>query len=182
MRIRPRSDDVDPDYEPYLEPLSDNSVRMTDPSSSTSRSRLSTINPASIYTFSHVFPPATTQSDFFGKTTLPLVRDALEGQNGLLFAYGVTNSGKTHTIQGGSGEGSAGIIPRTLDVIFNSIEDRHGDGKVRYHTAPSSNVYLYFSPSTDPSACRALNSLPNRTNPPPITFLANQAHLHLLTS
>ena len=117
-------------YEPYLEPLSDTSVRMTDPSSSTTHSRLSTISPSSIYTFSHVFPPDTTQSDFFSKTTLPLVRDVLEGQNGLLFTYGVTNSGKTYTIQGGSSEGSAGILPRTLDVIFNSIEGLHGDGKV----------------------------------------------------
>ena len=116
-------------YEPYLEPLSDTSVRMTDPSSSTTHSRLSTISPSSIYTFSHVFPPDTTQSDFFSKTTLPLVRDVLEGQNGLLFTYGVTNSGKTYTIQGGSSEGSAGILPRTLDVIFNSIEGLHGDGK-----------------------------------------------------
>lgn len=106
---------------------------MTDPSSSSSRSRLSSISPASLYTFSHVFPPDITQSDFFGKTTLPLVRDALEGRNGLLFAYGVTNSGKTYTMQGGSAEGSAGIIPRTLDVVFNSIDGLHGDGKVRIH-------------------------------------------------
>lgn len=103
---------------------------MTDPSSSTTHSRLSTISPSSLYTFSHVFPPETTQSDFFGKTTLPLVRDVLDGQSGLLFTYGVTNSGKTFTIQGGSFQGSAGILPRTLDVIFNSIEGLHGDGKV----------------------------------------------------
>ncbi|EJF66398.1 kinesin-domain-containing protein [Dichomitus squalens LYAD-421 SS1] len=131
LRIRPRLDDSDASYEPYLEPLTDTSVRMTDPSSSTTHSRLSTINPSSIYTFSHVFPPETSQSDFFSNTTLPLVRDVLEGQNGLLFTYGVTNSGKTYTIQGGSSEGSAGILPRTLDVIFNSIEGLHGDGKYR---------------------------------------------------
>lgn len=54
----------------------------------------------------------------------------LEGQNGLLFAYGVTNSGKTYTLQGGTTEGSAGIVPRALDVIFNSIEGLHADGRV----------------------------------------------------
>ncbi|KAI0757337.1 P-loop containing nucleoside triphosphate hydrolase protein [Daedaleopsis nitida] len=131
LRIRPHLDDGEASYEPYLEPLSDTSVQMTDPSSSTRHSRMSTINPSSIYTFSRVFPPDTAQSEFFSRTTLPLVRDVLEGQNGLLFAYGVTNSGKTYTIQGGGGEGSAGIIPRTLDVIFNSIEGLHGDGKFR---------------------------------------------------
>jgi kinesin family member 20 len=85
---------------------------------------------SSVYTFSHVFPPKTSQSDFFAQTTLPLVKDVLEGQSGLLFAYGVTNSGKTYTMQGSSEQGSAGILPRALDVIFNSIEGLHGDGRV----------------------------------------------------
>ena len=105
---------------------------MHDPSSSQTQthSRLSSVNVPSIYTFSHIFPPATQQSEFFQKTTLPLVKDVLEGQSGLLFTYGVTNSGKTYTIQGGEEEGSAGILPRTLDVVFNSIEGKHGDGRV----------------------------------------------------
>lgn len=77
-----------------------------------------------------MFLPNTSQSDFFTKTTLPLVQDALQGQSSLLFAYGVTNSGKTYTVQGGAKENSAGILPRSLDVIFNSIEGLHGDGKV----------------------------------------------------
>lgn len=94
------------------------------------RYRASTISPTSVYTFSHVFPSNTIQSDFFVKTTLPLVRDVLMGQIGLLFTYGVTNSGKTYTIQGGTTPGSAGILPRTLDVLFNSIEGLHGEGKV----------------------------------------------------
>jgi len=40
---------------------------------------------------------------------------------GLLFAYGITNSGKTYTMTGEPEE--AGILPRSLDVIFNSIAD-----------------------------------------------------------
>lgn len=77
-----------------------------------------------------MFPPATVQEEFFSRTTLPLVRDLLDGQNGLLFAYGVTNSGKTYTIQGGGEPGSAGILPRSLDVLFNSIDGLHSDGRV----------------------------------------------------
>lgn len=113
---------------------------MTDPSheSSNTRYRLSTIAPASTYKFSHIFPPATQQSDFFTKTTLPLVRDLLEGQNALLFTYGVTNSGKTYTVQGGTYQGSAGILPRTLDVIFNSIEGMQSDGRVSPYSGHSS--------------------------------------------
>jgi kinesin family member 20 len=109
---------------------------MTDPNHnpanpSKSHYRLSASPPSSLYTFSHVFPPSSQQSEFFTKTTLPLVRDVLDGQNALLFTYGVTNSGKTYTVQGGTEEGSAGILPRTLDVIFNSIEGLHSDGRVR---------------------------------------------------
>lgn len=103
---------------------------MLDPAVSHPQSRLSSINGPSVYTFSHVFPHDTQQADFFKKTTLPLVLDLLEGRNGLLFTYGVTNSGKTYTIQGGTAEGTAGILPRTLDVIFNSIEGLHGDDRV----------------------------------------------------
>ncbi|OCH88588.1 kinesin-domain-containing protein, partial [Obba rivulosa] len=128
LRIRPQLGTGEPSSKPYLDLISNTSVSMNDPQA---HSRMSSINPSSIYTFSHVFPSDTQQTEFFTHTTLPLVRDVLEGQNGLLFAYGVTNSGKTYTIQGGNASGSAGILPRTLDVIFNSIEGLHGDGRFR---------------------------------------------------
>lgn len=38
---------------------------------------------------------------------------------GLLFTYGVTGSGKTFTMTGSPGQG--GLLPRALDMIFNSI-------------------------------------------------------------
>lgn len=38
---------------------------------------------------------------------------------GLLFTYGVTGSGKTHTMTGSPGEG--GLLPHCLGMIFNSI-------------------------------------------------------------
>ncbi|KAJ3815667.1 kinesin-like protein [Lentinula aff. lateritia] len=134
LRIRPNVNEDD-EVSPYLTQLTDTSVRMTDPNQEhqnpSSRFRSSAVTPSSTYTFSHVFPPNTMQGEFFTRTTLPLVRDVLEGQNALLFTYGVTNSGKTYTVQGGSSAGSAGILPRSLDVIFNSIEELHGSGKYR---------------------------------------------------
>ncbi|KAI0768620.1 P-loop containing nucleoside triphosphate hydrolase protein [Trametes elegans] len=120
---------------------------------------MSSINPSSIYTFSHVFPPDTQQPEFFSKTTLPLVRDVLEGRNGLLFTYGVTNSGKTYTIQGGNTQGSAGILPRTLDVIFNSIEGLHGDD--RFRPIRLQGIAL-ASESDEPTTIR----LPNKSSTP----------------
>lgn len=38
--------------------------------------------------------------EFFDGTVRSQVQDFLHGKNALVFSYGVTNAGKTHTIQG----------------------------------------------------------------------------------
>ncbi|NXL32784.1 KI20A protein, partial [Glaucidium brasilianum] len=75
------------------------------------------------FTFSQVFGPETTQSEFFEGSMKEIVRTYVNGVNGLVFTYGVTNAGKTFTIQGTSKD--FGILPRSLDVIFNHIRGRH---------------------------------------------------------
>ncbi|NXE92280.1 KI20A protein, partial [Menura novaehollandiae] len=75
------------------------------------------------FTFSQVFGPETTQSEFFEGSMKEIVRAYVNGVNGLVFTYGVTNAGKTFTIQGTSKD--LGILPRSLDVIFNHIRGRH---------------------------------------------------------
>ncbi|XP_022091701.1 kinesin-like protein KIF20B isoform X2 [Acanthaster planci] len=74
------------------------------------------------FTFSRIFGEDTAQKEFFDETMLGTVKDFIDGQNCLLFTYGVTNAGKTYTIQGVPQDG--GILPRSLDVIFNSLEGR----------------------------------------------------------
>uniref|UniRef100_A0A671DU65 Kinesin-like protein n=1 Tax=Rhinolophus ferrumequinum TaxID=59479 RepID=A0A671DU65_RHIFE len=71
------------------------------------------------YSFKQVFGTHTTQKELFDVVANPLVDDLIRGKNGLLFTYGVTGSGKTHTMTGSPGEG--GLLPRCLDMIFNSI-------------------------------------------------------------
>ena len=46
------------------------------------------------FSFSRIFDEATKQKELFDDTMLPFVKDILDGQNGLVFTYGVTNSGK----------------------------------------------------------------------------------------
>ncbi|XP_065524355.1 kinesin-like protein KIF20A isoform X2 [Lathamus discolor] len=75
------------------------------------------------FTFSQVFGPATTQSEFFEGSMKEIVGAYVNGVNGLVFTYGVTNAGKTFTIQGTSKD--FGILPRSLDVVFNHIRGRH---------------------------------------------------------
>uniref|UniRef100_A0A8C6Y8I0 Kinesin-like protein n=1 Tax=Naja naja TaxID=35670 RepID=A0A8C6Y8I0_NAJNA len=67
------------------------------------------------YSFKEVFGTSISQKHVFDEVAKPLVEDLIR----LLFTYGVTGSGKTHTMTGSPGEG--GLLPRCLDMIFNSI-------------------------------------------------------------
>ncbi|KFV03665.1 Kinesin-like KIF23, partial [Pterocles gutturalis] len=71
------------------------------------------------YSFKEVFGTSVVQKELFDVVAKPLVEDLVHGKNGLLFTYGVTGSGKTHTMTGSPGDG--GLLPRCLDMIFNSI-------------------------------------------------------------
>ena len=52
------------------------------------------------YTFTRMFGPDSTQEEVYLHTTKPMVDSFVAGQNGLIFAYGITASGKTYTMQG----------------------------------------------------------------------------------
>ncbi|XP_034390991.1 kinesin-like protein KIF23 isoform X4 [Cyclopterus lumpus] len=71
------------------------------------------------YSFKKVFGVSISQMELFEYVAKPLVDDLINGRNGLLFTYGVTGSGKTFTMTGSPGQG--GLLPRSLDMIFNSI-------------------------------------------------------------
>ncbi|VDP37324.1 unnamed protein product [Schistosoma margrebowiei] len=71
------------------------------------------------HSFTCVLPPDAGQDVVFQKVAFPMITDFLHGKNGLLFTYGVTGSGKTYSMEGSSKD--PGILPRSLDVIFNSI-------------------------------------------------------------
>uniref|UniRef100_A0A8C8AER4 Kinesin family member 20B n=1 Tax=Otus sunia TaxID=257818 RepID=A0A8C8AER4_9STRI len=87
-----------------------------------SLSRLSEKTAGQKFTFSQVFAPETTQEEFFEGTMKQPVQDFLDGYNRLIFTYGVTNAGKTYTFQGT--EDDIGILPRTMDMLFKSIQGR----------------------------------------------------------
>ncbi|RHY46850.1 hypothetical protein DYB38_011824 [Aphanomyces astaci] len=75
----------------------------------------------SSFHFSQVFRPETTQRDLFEQTTYAIIEEALEGKNGLVFAYGVTNSGKTYTILGTPEQ--PGILPETFVTLFKKADN-----------------------------------------------------------
>ncbi|RKP10935.1 kinesin motor domain-containing protein, partial [Thamnocephalis sphaerospora] len=83
-----------------------------------------------MFSFARVFPYNAEQQHLFRKTTLPLVQDLLRrGRDALVFAYGVTNSGKTYTVQGEQDD--PGLLPRSLQVLFSTIAGRTTNLKMR---------------------------------------------------
>ncbi|XP_072306668.1 kinesin-like protein KIF20A [Eucyclogobius newberryi] len=71
------------------------------------------------FSFTQIFGPNTTQAKLFEETVQSQMSDFLNGNNALIFSYGVTNAGKTYTIQGSPKD--PGILPRVLDVTFRHI-------------------------------------------------------------
>nr|XP_046267034.1 kinesin-like protein KIF20A [Scatophagus argus]XP_046267035.1 kinesin-like protein KIF20A [Scatophagus argus]XP_046267036.1 kinesin-like protein KIF20A [Scatophagus argus]XP_046267037.1 kinesin-like protein KIF20A [Scatophagus argus] len=74
------------------------------------------------FSFSKIFGPETAQQKFYECTMKTMVKDVLQGENRLLYTYGVTNSGKTYTIQGRGQE--AGLLPRALASLFRKLQGR----------------------------------------------------------
>ncbi|KAJ7967262.1 Kinesin-like protein [Quillaja saponaria] len=81
-------------------------------------------NPASAYAFDRVFGPHTASQEVYEVAAKPVVKAAMEGVNGTVFAYGVTSSGKTHTMHGD--HNSPGIIPLAIKDVFSMIQDTPG--------------------------------------------------------
>ena len=85
------------------------------------------------YGFTSVLGPGTSQSSVFELTAAPLVNGLCRGnsigKSALLFCYGITNAGKTHTVLGDPRkQESWGLIPRTLSTVMQKVQ--HTDMEV----------------------------------------------------
>ncbi|CBY41289.1 unnamed protein product, partial [Oikopleura dioica] len=78
------------------------------------------------YTFDHLFDPEVEQSAVYESVASKLVDDVIKGQNGTVFAYGQTASGKTYTMEGSDvfQSSKSGIIPRVAHGLFQKIYEQ----------------------------------------------------------
>ncbi|XP_006362013.1 kinesin-related protein 11 isoform X2 [Solanum tuberosum] len=81
-------------------------------------------NAATAFAFDRIFGPDTCTQEVYEVAARPVVQAAMEGINGTVFAYGVTSSGKTHTMHGD--QNSPGIIPLAIKDVFSIIQDTPG--------------------------------------------------------
>lgn len=73
--------------------------------------------PGGRFMFDRVLGPDAGQAEVYAAVAPGLVRDAVvEGKSALLFAFGATGSGKSHSIVGT--EGAPGLLPRALKDLF----------------------------------------------------------------
>ncbi|KAJ0400625.1 hypothetical protein P43SY_000910 [Pythium insidiosum] len=88
-----------------------------------------------VFQYDHIFDATSTTRAMYDRVAKRIVRSALDGINGTIFAYGQTSSGKTYTMTGasgsavpdasghpGPGSGDLGILQLAVEDIFSFIE------------------------------------------------------------
>ncbi|KAH9649184.1 kinesin-like protein KIN-7O [Citrus sinensis] len=76
-------------------------------------------NHSSKFEFDRIFDQDCKTLEVYEARTRDIVAAAVRGFNGTVFAYGQTNSGKTHTMRGSLTE--PGVIPRAVHDLFDII-------------------------------------------------------------
>ncbi|EEA23816.1 hypothetical protein TMatcc_006888 [Talaromyces marneffei ATCC 18224] len=120
------------------------------------------------FQFNAVYGGETTQQELFEAEVAPTVKHLFNGFDVTIFAYGVTGTGKTHTMRGGKSLHDRGVIPRLLSAIYRrsrKIEkDSEGASKVEvlmsYYEIYNDKVFDLFEPPEK----RTLAGLPLRDN------------------
>ncbi|RCV11702.1 hypothetical protein SETIT_2G207800v2 [Setaria italica] len=73
------------------------------------------------FEFDRIFGEECRTAEVYETRTKRIVDSVVRGFNGTVFAYGQTNSGKTHTMRGSTNE--PGIIPLAVQDLFQRIEE-----------------------------------------------------------
>jgi hypothetical protein len=112
------------------------------------------------FDFHQVLTPETTQKTVYSMVATPLLQDLFDAtlhpkkksnsnsnsndpQSALLFSYGITNAGKTHTILGdlkSKNDAKWGMIPRAIADVF----DRKQQQPKGFGSQPQVDLYMSF--------------------------------------
>ena len=109
------------------------------------------------FTFDTVFGPDSRQEDVF-EHVRPMIDDAINGYTSTVFAFGMTGSGKTHTISGSAND--AGVVPRAIEHIFTALRSQTSNNAAQVAMVLLTYVELYNNnlyDLLDPTATRIDN-------------------------
>ncbi|GKT82245.1 kinesin motor domain-containing protein [Colletotrichum tofieldiae] len=108
------------------------------------------------FAFNSVYDQATTQDELFTSEVpvAPHIKALFQGLDVTIFAYGVTGTGKTHTMRGGLKLADRGVIPRLLSGVYRRgkkiTKDTDGnttvDVALSYYEIYNDKVFDLFEP------------------------------------
>ncbi|KAI0087443.1 P-loop containing nucleoside triphosphate hydrolase protein [Irpex rosettiformis] len=120
------------------------------------------------FPFTSCYGHDSTQEEIFDNDVRPLIDIVYSGVTVTVFAYGVTSSGKTHTMQGTKTQ--PGIIPRAVEALFekqSGLQRYRANFAVSYMEIYKDEVYdLLVDRDNAPK-------LPVRENEAGVVFVAN---------
>ena len=104
----------------------------------------------------------------WGITVAPTVKHLFNGFDVTLFAYGVTGTGKTHTMRGGKSLADRGVIPRLLSSVYRRGRKIEKDSEGVSSTKVSLSYYEIYNDKVfdlfEPPEKRTPAGLPLRDN------------------
>ncbi|KAH8895868.1 kinesin-domain-containing protein [Thozetella sp. PMI_491] len=120
------------------------------------------------FAFNSVYDQGTSQEDLFTSEVAPHMKALFQGLDVTIFAYGVTGTGKTHTMRGGMKLAERGVIPRLLSNVFRRgkkiMKDSDGETTVEvalsYYEIYNDKVFDLLEPPEK----RTPSGLPLRDN------------------
>eukprot|EP00639_Heterosigma_akashiwo_P034241 CAMPEP_0194716726 /NCGR_PEP_ID=MMETSP0296-20130528/8427_1 /TAXON_ID=39354 /ORGANISM="Heterosigma akashiwo, Strain CCMP2393" /LENGTH=192 /DNA_ID=CAMNT_0039617259 /DNA_START=44 /DNA_END=619 /DNA_ORIENTATION=- len=133
LRIRPPNDE---NGRVTINVIDDKTVQTIPPESLKASSKHN-VTQVKEFSFTGVHGPSSTQEEVYCSTAAPLVESLVnDGRSGLLFSYGITNAGKTHTILGN--DEHPGILPRALESLFEYLSKQEASD------TPSPSIVLSY--------------------------------------
>lgn len=113
-------------------------------------------------------PTYITCTHSLDTTVSPTVKHLFNGFDITIFAYGVTGTGKTHTMRGGKSLAERGVIPRLLSGIYRRSRKIEKDSEGRTTAKVSLSYYEIYNDKVfdlfEPPEKRTLAGLPLRDN------------------
>ncbi|KAI8720384.1 Kinesin motor domain-containing protein [Fusarium sp. LHS14.1] len=106
------------------------------------------------FAFNGVYDQNVNQEGLFTAEVAPHLKSLFQGYDVTIFAYGVTGTGKTHTMRGGLKLADRGVIPRLLSNVFRRgkkiMKDTQGETTVQvalsYYEIYNDKVYDLLEP------------------------------------
>ncbi|KAL4920268.1 P-loop containing nucleoside triphosphate hydrolase protein [Aspergillus aurantiobrunneus] len=120
------------------------------------------------FQFNAVYDADASQQELFEAEVSPTIKHLFNGFDITIFAYGVTGTGKTHTMRGGKSLAERGVIPRLLSGIYRRSRKMEKDSDGQTSVSVSLSYYEIYNDKVfdlfEPPEKRTMAGLPLRDN------------------